>query len=153
MTQSLGITLCLGMAQRLGTTARLGLTQRLGTTQRFGLTQRLGTTQHLGTSHTSHQFAPRGQCPPAQGCGLAATLGLRHHQSSDQPQRGCVCIGVTSGEGHNPVGVGGFVRTFSQGSGQPATLGWPMQSRWDSGQPPLEANRRCHRSITIETAW
>jgi hypothetical protein len=87
-------------------------------------------------AHSAQSIAPKGLRPSAQGCGSAATLGLRHDKPFNQPQRGCVRGGRLGGGGRNPIGVGGYARAFSQGSGQPATVGWRMESRWDSGRSP-----------------
>src|ERR1035437_9310711 len=46
-----------------------------------------------------------------------------------QPQRGCILLAPM---GCNPVGVGNFCGTTSQGSSFLATLGYMLESRWDS---------------------
>ena len=121
-------------------------------------------------SRPAGTFAPKGHYPPAQGwpvCG--PTLGPR--KTNHQPQRGCVtksstkskrfrtntarCSANTAGNGTNdtcgidatPLGLGLTGWTRSQGSGFAATLGWRMESRWDSAPH----RRRC-LSVAVETA-
>src|SRR5213592_526848 len=77
------------------------------------------------------QTIPKGLCPPAQGCEERATLG--HRPTKHQPQSGCgnsVFVWRSCDVGHNPVGVGDFIPTFSQGSSFLATLGFGTQPHW-----------------------
>ena len=79
------------------------------------------------------QTIPKGLRPPAQGCEKRATLG--HRPIKHQPQRGCgnyVYVWRSFDVGHNPVGDGDFIPTFSQGSSFLATLSFGTESRWDS---------------------
>ena len=69
---------------------------------------------------------PTGFCLKAQGCAPGATLG---HLSANIINRNAVAamsfLSVTRGIGHNPVGVGSNLFSFSQGSSFLATLGQP----------------------------
>ena len=58
-----------------------------------------------------------------------AVQSQRDRKRNFQPQRGCI---VPAPMGCNPFRVGGVCFTVSQGSAFLATLGWMMESRWDS---------------------
>jgi hypothetical protein len=78
---------------------------------------------------------PKGLCPPAQGCEGRATLGRCPEIS--QPRWGCAAAVPTD---HNPDGVAGVWRWFSQGSSFLATLGFAAESLWDSSRTSIHRN-------------
>jgi hypothetical protein len=76
---------------------------------------------------------PTGFCPKAQGCEERTTLG--HRPASVLNRNAVAAIPFSSAVrriGHNPVGVGGDLISFTQGSSSVATLGYVPESRWDS---------------------
>jgi hypothetical protein len=76
---------------------------------------------------------PMGFRPKAQGCEERATLG--HRPASVLNRNAVAAIPFSSAVrriGHNPVGVGGDLISFTQGSSYVATLGYVPESRWNS---------------------
>jgi hypothetical protein len=76
---------------------------------------------------------PMGFRPKAQGCEERATLG--HRPASVLNRNAVAAIPFSSAVrriGHNPVGVGGDLISFTQGSSSVATLGYVPESQWDS---------------------
>ncbi len=86
-----------------------------------------GGAARRGWGFGSCSRTPTGFHPPAQGCGLAATLGLS--PTNDQPQRGCVRSAQGAGwVGRNPFRVGMLSDPGIQGSSFLATLGWGYEA-------------------------
>ena len=74
---------------------------------------------------------PKGFRPKAQGCEERATLGKTRLEISNPNGVAALRRRFVSDHCRNPVGVGDFYSTPTQGSSFLATLGFETESLWD----------------------